>query len=74
MENGGESPGGKIPANDNRQKGEAEDGEEIAPFTGTAHDPYRPLRCYSSGNQSEASIEDRFRLCREHAGQERSGL
>ncbi|HEY0123232.1 MAG TPA: recombinase family protein [Rhizobium sp.] len=26
---------------------------------------------YSSDNQSEASIEDQFRLCREHAGRER---
>ena len=25
----------------------------------------------SSDNQSEASIEDQFRLCREHAGRER---
>jgi len=26
---------------------------------------------YSSDNQSESSIEDQFRLCREHAGRER---
>ncbi|MFV0336307.1 MAG: recombinase family protein, partial [Tropicimonas sp.] len=26
---------------------------------------------YSSDNQNEASIEDQFRLCREHAGRER---
>ena len=26
---------------------------------------------YSSDNQREASIEDQFRLCREHAGRER---
>ncbi|MFC0807465.1 recombinase family protein [Ensifer sp. P24N7] len=34
------------------------------------HDPCGPYARYSSDSQSEAPIEDQFRLCREHAGRE----
>lgn len=43
---------------------------EPAPQEAT-HDPRSPLRRYSDDKQSEASIEDQFRLCREHAARER---